>query len=203
MLRKIKGLIFRAYYVLNGMLCRLKGIKIGKGCIITGRTRFFKRKGSNIILHNNVTLHSLYRCNTLIQHPISISTILPGATVELRHHCGISGSKIVCCNKVEVGEYTIIGPDCIIDDCKHHSYSKEVGWSSSSKLKGAPIIIGKRCYIGMRCIILRGVTIGDDCVISAGTIITKDVPSGHLVQGNPAVCTPLPEHLVASGTEKV
>lgn len=202
MLGTIKGLLFRTYYKFNGMLCRLKGIQIGKNCIITGRTRFFKRKGSNIVLHDNVTLHSLYRCNTLIQHPVSISAILPGATVELHPYCGISGSKIVCCNKVQIGEYTIVGPDCIIDDCKHHSYSKEIGWISNGELKGAPIIIGKRCYIGMRCIILKGVTIGDDCVISAGTVITKDVPAGHLAQGNPAVYTPLPDHLVASHTEK-
>ena len=47
----------------------------------------------------------------------------------------------------------------------------------------------------MRCIILKGVTIGDDCVIAAGTLVNRDIPSGHLAIGNPATITPLPERL--------
>lgn len=47
----------------------------------------------------------------------------------------------------------------------------------------------------MGSIILKGVTIGDNCVIAAGSVITKDVPAGHLAQGNPATYTPLPERL--------
>ena len=46
--------------------------------------------------------------------------------------------------------------------------------------------IGKQCFIGARCVILPGVTIGDRCVVAAGSIVTKDVPSGNVVAGNPA-----------------
>ncbi|MBR1998384.1 MAG: acyltransferase [Akkermansia sp.] len=88
----------------------------------------------------------------------------------------------------------MIGPDTVIYDCKEHEYNEETGWLSCKKRTGKPIIIGDKCFIGMRCIILKGVTIGDNCVISAGTIITKDVPAGHLASGNPAVYTPLAPH---------
>eukprot|EP00771_Trimastix_marina_P003116 gnl/Trimastix_PCT/4316.p1 GENE.gnl/Trimastix_PCT/4316~~gnl/Trimastix_PCT/4316.p1 ORF type:complete len:205 (+),score=19.06 gnl/Trimastix_PCT/4316:47-661(+) len=49
-----------------------------------------------------------------------------------------------------------------------------------------PIRIGNRCWLGGGAIVLPGVTIGDDVVVGAGAVVTKDVPSGVLVVGNPA-----------------
>jgi len=46
--------------------------------------------------------------------------------------------------------------------------------------------IGKRCFIGADAIILPGVTIGDNVVVGCGSVVTKDVPSGCIVAGNPA-----------------
>lgn len=46
--------------------------------------------------------------------------------------------------------------------------------------------IGRNCFIGGRSIILPGVTIGDNCVIGVGSVVTKDVPPRTLVAGNPA-----------------
>lgn len=53
--------------------------------------------------------------------------------------------------------------------------------------KKAPVIIGKDCWIGANSIILPGVTIGEFSVVAAGSVVTKDVPSGTMVAGNPAV----------------
>ena len=47
--------------------------------------------------------------------------------------------------------------------------------------------IGKRCFIGANAIILPGVTIGDSVIVGAGTVVTKDVGSGCIVAGNPAI----------------
>jgi acetyltransferase-like isoleucine patch superfamily enzyme len=46
--------------------------------------------------------------------------------------------------------------------------------------------IGRNCFIGTRSIILPGVTIGDGCVVDAGSVVNKDVPEGSAVAGNPA-----------------
>lgn len=46
--------------------------------------------------------------------------------------------------------------------------------------------IGKKCFIGVRAIILPGITIGDEVVVGAGSIVTKDIPSHCVVAGNPA-----------------
>lgn len=46
--------------------------------------------------------------------------------------------------------------------------------------------IGKRCFIGTRSIILPGVKVGDEVIVAAGSVVTKDVPSHSIVAGNPA-----------------
>lgn len=49
-----------------------------------------------------------------------------------------------------------------------------------------PVIIGNNVWVTSRCVILCGVTIGDNSVISAGSVVTEDVPSNVVVAGNPA-----------------
>lgn len=190
---KVKILYF--LYAIKAIWLRMRGWKIGRKSFISGFPRFYQCRGSEIILEDYVTLHSKYKYNTLISRPMDISTVEPGARLILHSHCGLSGAKIVCATEISIGEYTIVGPDTLIYDRKPHRYDPYTGWSQNNR-DGRPIHIGKRCYIGTRCIILKGVTIGDDCVISAGTIITHDVPSGHLASGNPAVYSPLPDRLV-------
>lgn len=53
--------------------------------------------------------------------------------------------------------------------------------------KQAPVIIGHDCWIGANATILPGVTIGGCSIVAAGSVVTKDVPSGVVVTGNPAV----------------
>jgi maltose O-acetyltransferase len=62
--------------------------------------------------------------------------------------------------------------------------------ASTKRLLGysrvAPVRIGSRVFIGARSVILPGVTIGDNAIVGAGSIVTRDVPTGELVAGNPA-----------------
>lgn len=46
--------------------------------------------------------------------------------------------------------------------------------------------IGKRCFIGARSLIMPGVRIGDECIVAAGAVVTRDVPPRSIVAGNPA-----------------
>lgn len=47
-------------------------------------------------------------------------------------------------------------------------------------------IIGRRCFIGARSIVMAGVKIGDECIIGSGSVVTKDVPPRSIAAGNPA-----------------
>tara|TARA_Y100000296_G_scaffold37900_1_gene43850 strand:- start:10048 stop:10515 length:468 start_codon:yes stop_codon:yes gene_type:complete len=56
-----------------------------------------------------------------------------------------------------------------------------------SRLIHRDVYIGKNCFIGARSIILPGVRVGNEVVVAAGAVVTKDVPDNSLVAGNPAV----------------
>jgi len=181
------------------LLLQCRGLKVGKDCFIDGMPIFRRVKGSRVTLGNQVTLISTPRHNSLLNQPVTLRTLTPQAILEIKSHVGISGAKLVCCNRITVGEYTIIGPDTLIYDSEGHHYLPETGWRTRRVRTGNPITIGSKCFIGTRCIILSGVTIGDNCVIAAGSVISHDVPSGYKASGNPATLTPLPKVLGGVG----
>lgn len=139
----------------------------------------------------------------MVENPCTLRASTPGASITIGRHCGISGSQIHCAASVDIGDYTLIGPGTTIMDMAGHTYSADLGWTSNPKrITGRPVSIGKKCFIGSRCMIQSGVTIGDSCLIAAGTVVNKDIPSGHRAYGNPVICEPLPKALGGPGRRK-
>ena len=54
------------------------------------------------------------------------------------------------------------------------------------KIGTAPVRIGERCWIGMQSLIMKGVSIGDEAIVAAGSIVAEDIPARVLAGGNPA-----------------
>lgn len=89
----------------------------------------------------------------------------------------------------------VIGDDCIITGCTilGHDASPAL---FLEELQGTGIFdrksykretrIGNRVFIGVNAVVLAGVTIGDNCIVGAGAVVTKDIPAGSVVAGNPA-----------------
>lgn len=95
-----------------------------------------------------------------------------------------AGLQILSAGRVTIGAHCFIGPNCQLYTPNHHPYDKELrreGWQYDS-----PITIGDDCWFGGSVIVLPGVTIGDNVVVGAGAVVTKDVPSNVMVAGNPA-----------------
>lgn len=82
---------------------------------------------------------------------------------------------------IYVGDYTKFGPNVVLATAGHPLCPalREKGYQFN-----APIRIGKRCWLGSGVIVLPGVTIGDDTVIGAGSVVTRDIPSNSLAVGN-------------------
>lgn len=196
---KTKIWITTTYGKLHAAILRWRGVEVGKNVRVIGCPRLKRSKGARIIIGDDVCLNSNLRISPLITHAVGLFACTPEACIELKPHCGISGSLLLCKNRITVGEYTLIGPGTIINDSEGHTFTKERGWATSSKRPARPISIGDKCFIAAGCMILSGVTIGNNCVLSAGTVLKCDLPDGHMATGNPAVITPLPKILGGPG----
>ena len=83
---------------------------------------------------------------------------------------------------IYVGDNTMFGPGVIVATAGH---PLEPSLRLDVYQYNLPVHIGKNCWIGAGCVILPGVTIGDDTVIGAGSTVTKDIPAGVLAFGDP------------------
>lgn len=100
-------------------------------------------------------------------------------------------------NQITIGRYSSIGPEVVIGANSHpldfpstsaFFYSPSWGKSVDGRLQHneKPVLIGNDVWIGIRAMIMPGVTIGDGSVIAAGAIVTRDVPPYAIVAGVPA-----------------
>ena len=101
-----------------------------------------------------------------------------GRDVFLNFNCVILD---VC--EVDIGDLTQIGPGVQILTADHPRIAAE---RAKGIEFGKPISIGRNVWIGGGAILLPGVTIGDDAVVGAGSVVTRDVAPGATVMGNPA-----------------
>lgn len=118
--------------------------------------------------------------------------------IEIGKHSHIGpDTKILSVNSIRIGEYTTVAPNVIIVDNNNHPlhpYDRklmcqvpqgafEKSWIVS---ENKPIIIGDVVWIGENSRICKGVTIGDNSIIAANSVVTKDVPANCIVAGIPA-----------------
>ena len=89
---------------------------------------------------------------------------------------------ILDCAKVEFGDNVFVGPNCGF-------YAAEHPLDFKTRIKGLeyakPIKIGNNVWFGGNVVVLAGVTIGENSVIGAGSVVTKDIPSNCVAVGNP------------------
>ena len=93
-------------------------------------------------------------------------------------------------NMIFVGEDTVIAKGTIL---LTHDFSIECGLQVIGETKPdyemqflKEIHIGKNCFIGARCFILPGTTIGDNCIVGSGSVVSGNVPDNSIYVGNPA-----------------
>ena len=83
---------------------------------------------------------------------------------------------------IYVGDYTMIGPNVTIETAGHPVLPE---LREGAYQFNIPVHIGKNCWIGAGVVIIPGVTIGDNTVIGAGSIVTRDIPANVVAYGNP------------------
>jgi acetyltransferase-like isoleucine patch superfamily enzyme len=103
-----------------------------------------------------------------------------GKQVTLRRLLTIHGYE-----RIDIGDFSRIGEMVTIRD--HNHFSELAGAPGESKgFQSAPVIIGKNVWVGVKATIMPGVTIGDNAIIGANAVVTKDIPANAVAVGIPA-----------------
>lgn len=93
-----------------------------------------------------------------------------------------AGATFVDDTHIYIGDNTMLGPNVVIATAGHPI-------DPELRAKGLqynlPVQIGANCWLGAGVIVMPGVTIGDNTVVGAGSVVTKDLPSGVVAVGNP------------------
>lgn len=82
---------------------------------------------------------------------------------------------------ITIGDDCLIGHNAVIATLQH-----DIAPARRTDLIPSPVVLGRNVWLGANVTVLPGVTIGDDAVVGAGSVVTKDVPAGTIVVGSPA-----------------
>lgn len=169
------------------LLLRAQGVVWGRGCRWLGAPIMQAVRGSTIILGDRVTLRSWPASNPLApNHPVVLATRKPGAVITIGDDCGFTGTTLVAAERIQIGNRVQVGANSTIVDTDFHPLTPEARACDFLAGAHAPIVIEDDVFIGMQSLILKGVTIGRGSVVGAGSVVTRYVPPGVVVAGNPA-----------------
>ena len=154
---------------------KAKNFRMGKNCIINyPETIAF---GDNVSLGHNVEIFPLASFHTEQYTPkISI-----GNNVIIGDY-----NRFACKDTITIEDNVLFAAYVHITDHSHEYRDPSISIMEQGVFEKGPVKIGKGSWIGLRCSILSGVSIGEHSVIGAGSIVTRDIPSYSIAVGAPA-----------------
>jgi acetyltransferase-like isoleucine patch superfamily enzyme len=142
---------------------------------------------SSISIGDNAHMVSDYRrAGITLYSPCKFTTMGAGQ-ITVGNDVQINGSAITSKKRIEIGDGTLIAPNCIITDSDFHQpWPAEDRKDSSTVGSDEDVVIGKNVWLGLNAIVLKGVSIGDNSIIGAGSVVTGDIESNMMAAGSPA-----------------
>jgi acetyltransferase-like isoleucine patch superfamily enzyme len=168
---------------------RRSGLTVGRRVAYFGWPIVEKARGTEIHIGNRVVITSRSGMTSLgVGHRTILRTLVENARIHIGDDVGLSGTTICAVAGIEIGDGTMVGADCRIVDTDFHPLQ-----SRTRRYEPIPaardrdrIKIGKNVFLGMSVQVLKGVTIGDNTVVAAGSIVVNDLPPDTVCAGTPA-----------------
>jgi acetyltransferase-like isoleucine patch superfamily enzyme len=164
-----------------------KNITIGKGVKINKKPIIDIHRNANLIIGNNVSINS----NNIGYHlnMFSVCKLFadePGAIIDIGDNTRIHGSCIHAVKKIKIGKNCLIAANCQIIDGNGHDLSFSNTKNRINTIGNfKEVNIEDDVWLGTGVIVLPGVTIGKGSIISANSVVHKDVPARVIAGGNP------------------
>lgn len=153
---KINSLVYSGGCIFISRHCHSK-ICIGKGC------RFMNWKYGNLIGLN---------------HACILATYTEHAELIIGDYCSFSGVSLWAHESIKIGNNVRIGANVCIMDSDQHTDDIRSG-------SNRPVVIEDNVWLGANVVVLKGVTIGRNSLIGAGSIVSRNIPENVIAAGNP------------------
>ena len=175
--------------IISFILMKLNGVVIDTG---------FKSKGipcvdvslwGSFIVGKNFKMNNGKRYNRIGRQQQCIFFVGNKAQLRIGNNVGMSSTAIICEKNIRIGDFVKIGGNVVIYDTDFHSLDPNLRRESGSDICNANrqnVIIENNVFIGAHSTILKGVHIGENSIIGAGSVVTKSIPDNEIWGGNPA-----------------
>lgn len=161
--------------------------------IIQKHRRSVMRLGSGLQLRSSVHSNPLGPA-----HPVILCTWQAGALLEIGAEFAMTGGSVIAAEHVAIGNRVTVGANCTIADTDFHPRIPAERERQPGGGMTIPVEIEDDVFIGMNCLILKGVHIGTGSIVGAGSVVTRDVPPNSIVAGNPAKVIKILDHALPS-----
>jgi acetyltransferase-like isoleucine patch superfamily enzyme len=190
---------------------RLHGASVGRRLRVRGPLRFYCHPDGRIRIGDDCRIQSGFAGNPVGGGSRMAFWVGAGGRLSIGDRAGLSNSTIVCMDAVSIGDDVYLGGGSGVYDTNFHSMDAEERSRPRNRgVRTAPVAIRRRAFVGGHTLVLKGVTIGEEAVIGAGSVVRAPVPAGEVWAGNPAHrlreararrVRSLARHDAASGTE--
>lgn len=165
------------------------GVQYGKRLILHGIPIVSLAPDSSIRIGDGVVLSSRSVAVGLgVNHPVVLRTLAQKAEIVIGDNVRMSGVSICSMTRIVIGADAMIGANAMITDSDFHPIDPAARRSYEG-IQCSDVIIGRNVFIGAHAMILKGVTIGENSVIGAGSVVSSSIAANMIAAGNP--CRPL------------
>lgn len=161
------------------------GAECGQGARFFGLTSVLRHPTATLNLGADTVFRSHPSSSRIGLKQRCMLSVFRGARLEIGSQCGFSGTVISCHQHISLGERVMCGANVTITDADQHSLDPKQRAAGEAG-DAAPVSIGNDVWLGMNTLILKGVTIGDNVVIAANSVVTGDIPANTIAAGIPA-----------------
>jgi acetyltransferase-like isoleucine patch superfamily enzyme len=142
---------------------------------------------SRISIGHNLHMVSDYRRAGITLHAPCQFTTMGNGEILIGNDVQINGAAITSKKRVRIGDGTLIAPNCIIVDSDFHApWPPENRRVSSTSGLDEEVSIGNNVWLGLNVVVLKGVVIGDNSIIGAGSVVANNIAANVVAVGNPA-----------------
>jgi acetyltransferase-like isoleucine patch superfamily enzyme len=186
-LRKVFSIIQSHIYTPLGYIAfYLNNVNIKKGFIVFGFMKVHVTRRGKVQIGESLKVNS-GEYNLIGRQQKTIFWV--EGELMIGNNVGMSATAIICNHKIYIGNNVTIGGNTVIYDTDFHNlnpHSRANKLNDKNSAIKKPVIIEDSVFIGAHSTILKGVTIGNNSIIGACSVVTKNIPPNEIWAGNPA-----------------